>query len=216
MPTELLDRIGWVLMKVRRILASLSAAVLMSGALVAFTAQAAEAVDFNTFRPLVNSGSGKCLSVQPNANGYGDNGLRIVLATCNGSDLQAWKFQDEGRNCSSNCAFHERYEIQNKYTLKCIDLNNGSNADQTPIQQWDCVNSANMMWFFLAGDRAFYPDPQAIGGAAFKLGNERVYDDHSSFTCMDVQWGSHDDGAPLWGYHCFDNLNNGAQTYYQP
>jgi ricin-type beta-trefoil lectin protein len=125
-------------MKLRRILASLGAGVLMSGALVALTAQAAEALDFNTFRPLVNNGSGKCLTVQPNANGYSDNGLRIVLATCNGSDLQAWKFQDAGTHCIKdflgNCVYWEMYEIQNKYTLKCIDLNNGSGADQTPIQ----------------------------------------------------------------------------------
>jgi hypothetical protein len=48
-------------------------------------------------------------------------------------------------------------------------------------------------------------NPQGI----FKMVNE-----HGG-SCMDVQWGSHEDGAPLWGYHCFDDLNNGAQTYYQ-
>jgi endoglucanase len=187
-------------MKIRRILASLGAGVLISGALVALTAQEADAVTIGTFGPIVNNGSGKCLTVQPNANGYGDNGLRIVLATCNGSDVQAWSFWDSGRNCTSNCAYHEMYEIQNKYTGKCIDLNNGSSADQTPVQQWDCVDNTNMKWSF----RPF--NILSVGGI-FKLVNER------GGTCMDVQWGSHEDGAPLWGYHCFDDLNNGGQTY---
>jgi hypothetical protein len=185
-------------MKVRRILASFGAGALMSGALAALSAQAADAVAINTFAPIFNHGAGKCLTVQPNANGYGDNGLRIVLATCNGSDLQAWSFRDAGR-CPGDCDFHEMYEIQNKYTFKCIDLNNGSGANQTPIQQWDCVDNANMKWHF---------QPYDTRGGIFKLVNER------GGTCMDVQWGSHEDGAPLWGYHCFDDLNNGAQTYF--
>ena len=177
-------------MKVRRILASFGAGVLMAGAIVALTGQAANAVRIGLFTPLFNNGSQKCLTVQPNANGYGDNGLRIVQATCDGSDVQRWAFFDAGQNVM--------FEIQNKFTLKCIDLNNGSSADQTPIQQWDCVDNPNMKWKF----QPFNPL-----ASVFKLVNAR------SGSCMDVQWGSTADNAPLWGFHCFDDLNNGAQTY---
>jgi hypothetical protein len=183
-----------VIVKVRRILAAMGMSVVMAGALVVLTTQAAGATDVGVPRPIVNVGSGKCLTVQPDANGYVADGLRIVQQSCNGSDLQAWMFLSAGQHCQGLfCSFQTPlYQIQNRYTGKCIDLRDGSNADWTPVQQWTCVGHPNMEW--------------APGN-----GNSLI-DEHSG-TCLDVEWGSHDDGAPLQGFHCTqDNL---AQQYVQ-
>jgi Ricin-type beta-trefoil lectin domain-like len=191
-------------MKVRRILASLGASVLMAAALVTFSQQAADAIGTVQFRPLLNVGSGKCLTVQPNENGYVDNALRIVIQTCNGSTLQSWQFIQAGRICDGNCSFAVPiFWIQNQATGKCIDLNDGSSANTTRVQQWDCVDTNNMKW-------VSSPYPYGLpADAHFQLSNARAG------TCMDVQWGGTDDFTPLQGYHCFDYPNNGAQMYQQ-
>lgn len=81
---------------------------------------------------------------------------------------------------------------------KCIDLRDGSSADWTPVQQWTCVGHPNMEWAL-----------DIVGPGSFTLSNRRT-EYHS---CLDVEWGSHDDGAPLQGFHCTsDNL---AQMFYQ-
>jgi hypothetical protein len=194
-------------MKVRRILASLGAGLLMSGALVALTAQAADAATLGEYRPLVNAGSGKCLTIQPNAYGYLDNGLRVMQAPCDGSFIQKWRFIQTGTHCVpvswiSGCSFsYPIYWVQNQDTLKCMDLNNGSSSNGTPVQQWDCVDNSNMKW-------AFNPfNPQGN----FNLTNERA----GSGTCLDVTNGSTADFALLQGWHCFDYPNNLAQMFYQ-
>jgi len=191
-------------MKVRRILASVGAGVLMSGALVALTAQTADALVEAEFRPLVDMGSGKCLTVQPNANGVVDNGLRIVQQTCDGSALQRWQFLHVGNVCNPNCSSERPiFWIQNQATGKCLDLNNGSSANGTPVQQWSCVLNDNMHW-------TLSPSPKDLGPADnFALVNRRA------MTCLDVTAGSVAEFAPLQGFRCIDYPNNGAQMYHQ-
>jgi hypothetical protein len=93
------------------------------------------------------------------------------------------------------------YWIQNQGTGKCMDLNNGSSANGTPVQQSSCVDN-HMKWALTANPRNLTPDSN------FTLTDERAG------TCLDVQGGSLAEFAPLQGYHCFD-YPNGAQMYHQ-
>jgi ricin-type beta-trefoil lectin protein len=191
-------------MKIRRVLAALGAGLLMSGAFVALAAPAANAIVTAEFHPLVDRGSGKCVTVLPNANGYVDNGLRLVQATCDGSLVQKWQFLQVGDRCDPNCSFSVPiYWIQNQGTGKCMDLNNGSSVNGTPVQQWSCVNNDNMKWVLDPNPHNLKPDDY------FTISNQR------GGTCLDVTNGSIDEFAPLQGYHCFDFPNNGAQMYRQ-
>ena len=160
-------------MNVRRILASLAAGLLMSGVFVALTAPAA-------------------------------NGLRLVQATCNGSAVQNWQFLQVGDRCQPNCSFSvPLFWIQNQDTGECMDLNNGSSVNGTPVQQWSCVDNTNMKW-------ALTPNPHNLRPQDnFTVTNERAG------TCLDVTDGSVAEFAPLHGYHCFDYPNNVAQMYHQ-
>jgi len=190
--------------KVRRILAALGAGIVMSGALVALTEQVAGALVEAEFRPLVDMGSGKCLTVQPNANGYVDNGLRVVQQTCNGSPLQNWQFLHVGDVCQPNCSFEVPiFWIQNQGTGKCMDLNNGSNVNGTPVQQWSCVQNDNMKWTLAPNPKNLKPTDN------FTVNNRRAR------TCLDVENGSVAEFAPLQGFRCFDFPENGAQMYHQ-
>jgi hypothetical protein len=187
-------------MRIRWLLAALSVGVVMSGALVAVPAQAAGAVNTGEYRPLINAGSGKCLTLQPGG-GILDDGVRIVQETCDGTVLQRWRITYAGQDCIIDwfCQYWiDVYQIENAASGKCIDLRDGGSADWTPVQQWTCVGHPNMEWAF-----------DVVGPASFALRN-RTTEYHS---CLDVEWGSHDDGAPLQGFHCTsDNL---AQTFYQ-
>jgi hypothetical protein len=191
-------------MKVRRILAGLGAAVLMSGALIALTASAANALVEAEYRPLVDMGSGKCLTLQPNDNALLDNGLRIVQQTCNGSPLQDWQFLQVGDVCTPRCPSDvPLFWIQNRANGKCMDLNNGASANGTPVQQWSCVDNDNMHW-------TLNPHPRNVGpGDYFTVVNKRAG------TCLDVTDGSVAEFAALQGFRCFDFPNNGAQMYRQ-
>ena len=187
-------------MSIRRLLAALSVGVVMSVALVAVPAQAAGPINTNDYRPLVNAGSGKCLTLQPGASIL-DDGVRIVQATCDGTVLQSWRISYAGVDCLIDwfCQYAiDVYQIQNAASGKCIDLRDGDSADWTPVQQWTCVGHPNMEWAF-----------DVIEAASFTMSNRRT-DYHS---CLDVEWGSHDNGAPLQGFHC--TSNNLAQTFYQ-
>jgi hypothetical protein len=169
-------------MKLRHV----GAALLLAAAFVAVTGQPASAAVSDQPGPLINLGSGKCIGLIPDANGYNADGLRVGQQTCNGSLAQTWRIVIADYRCGRNCSFSfPVYEVINSLTNKCLDLRDGSSADSTPIQQWTCTANPNMIWHIADGE-------------FITLSNDR------SGTCADVEWGSHDDGALLQGFRCND------------
>jgi hypothetical protein len=165
-------------------LRTFGAALLLAGALIALPAQPASAAVSDQPAPIINLGSGKCLGVIPDANGYDADGLRVGQQPCDGSERQKWRILIADYRCGRNCSFsYPVYEVVNSVTHMCLDLRDGNAADSTPIQQWTCTANPNMIWHVLEGD-------------LFTLVNDRAG------TCADVEWGSHDNGAPLQGFRC--------------
>lgn len=77
------------------------------------------------------------------------------------------------------------FAIIGKGSNRCVDVTdakNGKGKDGTPLQIWDCAGTANQKWDF-RGD-----------GTVRSLG-----------LCMDVAWGSRDDGAVIQLARCSGN-----------
>jgi len=91
------------------------------------------------------------------------------------------------------------YHIRNQLTGKCLDARDGATTDWSVVQQWTCgnLNARSMIWWVEDGD---FP-------------SQRTIVNFNSELCLDVAWGSGDDGAQIQQFHCTDN--NLAQNFYQ-
>jgi hypothetical protein len=160
---------------------------------------------------LVNIGSGKCFYPVPQ-DGHGDwDGLPVQQQTCQrGSVAQQFVFSPLGivifndgeapwycPGCIDLGA--EGYFITDVATGKCLDARDGSRSDWSVVQQWTCrdKNARSMVWYIEPGDLT----------TTFKVRN------FNSDLCLDVAWGSSDDGAQLQQFHC--TSGNPAQNFYQ-
>jgi hypothetical protein len=187
-------------MKLRKGLIVVLASVLMSAGVVAITGTPSYAADpapmpTGVIVKLIVLGSGKCLEVEPGPGGVTSwDGQRLWQQPCNGSSIQNWTLyyagsgDPPGENCSwwSPCPSIPRYQIVNQATGKCIDLNNGTSADGTPIQQWTCVTTANQQWGAFFGETDY----------TYALRNA------GTGKCMDMTWDSYENGAELQEFHC--------------
>jgi hypothetical protein len=83
------------------------------------------------------------------------------------------------------------YEIRSWASLKCLDVQNGSASDLTPVEMWGCNSHNNQRWI---------PIPAANKPAFFNLVAL-----HAS-KCLDVEFGSNAPGGKLIQYTC-DTVN---------
>lgn len=77
---------------------------------------------------------------------------------------------------------------------KCLDLSAGNTANQTPIQQWDCVGNTNQKFSFVEQGEGVYHVVHTLSGK-----------------CMEVQNNLSTDGARIWLAPC--GATNPAQLF---
>jgi hypothetical protein len=89
---------------------------------------------------LQNKHSFQCLDWTP---GMGRNGNQLTQQPClNESTTQQWQV-------NVVATFPQTiFQLRNVVTGRCMDLNDDSSADHTPIQLWDCFGIPAQMWLF--------------------------------------------------------------------
>jgi hypothetical protein len=150
-------------------------------------AQLAHAVGPNR---ITNWGSRFCLDVGHYGNLY-ENGVRIQQWGCSGDSRQVWNFIVTSGRRDDRIG----YKISNAESGKCLDVEDGRNADRTPVQQWDCRIG------HFAPTQTWYVDPSVPTRIVSEIGGR----------CLDVAGGSLVEGAYLQTYHC--TANNPAQIF---
>jgi hypothetical protein len=81
----------------------------------------------------------KCVDV---AGGSNNNGMRVQLFTCNGSNAQQWNFPGDGTIRALG---------------KCLDVSGGATANGTRVQLWDCNGTGAQQWWSTLGGELFNP-----------------------------------------------------------
>jgi hypothetical protein len=99
-----------------------------------------------------NHNGGNCLTIP--AGDVGD-GTPVVQDTCvDGNQRQWWRLEGYGGYPQvfgmppyRVTVWHWYYRLRSEgITSMCIDVNNGSTADELPMQMWDCVDIINQQW----------------------------------------------------------------------
>ncbi|MGI5144568.1 MULTISPECIES: ricin-type beta-trefoil lectin domain protein [unclassified Streptomyces] len=127
--------------------------------------------------PLPESGSSSAPAQQPGTGGSGSSG--------SGSSGSGGTKKSSGSTPASTRTPAPGSLIIGQGSNRCIDVTDSQDAvgqDGTPLQLWDCAGSANQKWDF-RGD-----------GTVRSLG-----------LCMDVAWGSRDDGSVIQLARCSGN-----------
>jgi hypothetical protein len=166
--------------------ARLLGGLLAAGALLAFGAPA-----YADYYDIRNFGSAMCAGL--NWWEYYDNGAPVVQQFCTGSPEQRWSAVPVGDGY---------YMFVNARSGKCMDVRNGTDANWTPVQQWECTNTKGMKW------KTTVPayTPQWV---TTRLGVTTPRLEHGR--CLDVRGGSLEDGAAVQIYRC--TSNNTAQVW---
>ncbi|MDR8413722.1 family 43 glycosylhydrolase [Nonomuraea sp. 3-1Str] len=161
----------------RRVLAALSALLLVGVLLTAQEASAAT-VDTNTWYVLVNRNSGKALDVY---NLSTADGGRITQWTRNDGNQQQWQFVDSGGGY---------YRLKSRHSGKVLDVYNFSTANGGAIVQWADGNGTNQQWKLSDSD-----------GGYIRLINR------NSSKALEVQGASTADGANIVQYDDWGGTN---------
>src|SRR5262249_3801176 len=93
----------------------------------------------------VNYASLKCVEIAPNAGDYLQDGLGIQQRTCDGNPAQRWFMtlvRTDGRLT---------WHVVNRYTLKCLDVKDGSSQDGAFVQQVTCDPDRSSSGWVLRG-----------------------------------------------------------------
>jgi hypothetical protein len=132
---------------------------------------------------IVNQGSGLCLEVSPGDIPY--NGGRVRQSRCEPRppERQLWQWVPVSGH---------GYYLINRANNKCLDVQDGRDADRTPVQLWDCTGYKGMYWHF-------------------DLGRTTVVISEIGPRCLDVPAASLQPGVELQTYHC--TPRNSAQTF---
>lgn len=128
----------------------------------------------NEYKMLVN-GAGRCLEVPPAQ--ARNNGTRVHIWDCNGSEFQRWKheggrFKNAGGKCldvvgdvkrngntlqlwDCNGAPNQQWSLSGGRLQngggKCLDIPGGDpnwNRNGMTVQTWDCNNAVNQKWSY--------------------------------------------------------------------
>ena len=110
----------------------------------------ASTISNNGMYLIINSGSGTAIDLN---NGGGNNGTKVQgwHPAWNSGKIQnqAWIFVDQGNSY---------WKLFNKAGGSCMDLDNGSKGNGTPIQGWGSTNTDAQLWKFeQVGDRNGMP-----------------------------------------------------------
>ena len=74
---------------------------------------------------------------------YGDDAGKLILWDCHGEDNQRWTEQGK------YAAFSPKEQpIRNKYYHECLDVDKGSNNNETPINTYKCHGGDNQKWTY--------------------------------------------------------------------
>jgi hypothetical protein len=112
---------------VRTILAGVGAVVISAATSLAVATPAAAA----TYYRVVNSKSGKCMSVE--GGGSTANGANVIQWTCNGGGEQLWYWSGS--------------RLKNFKSGKCLSVaGGGSTANGAEIIQWSCNGGPEQNW----------------------------------------------------------------------
>ncbi|MFE0650363.1 RICIN domain-containing protein [Streptomyces sp. NPDC059534] len=115
---------------VRRVLSAAGGALLISMALPASPASAA---DLSEWYWLANWNSAKCLEV----GGW---------STANGAGVDQWACHDGNNQKWLGVPHGEGRLIYNAHSGKCLEVKGWSTANGAQIVQWDCHGGANQQW----------------------------------------------------------------------
>ncbi|MEV0146484.1 MULTISPECIES: RICIN domain-containing protein [unclassified Nonomuraea] len=126
----------------RRVLAALSALLLLGVLLTAQDASAAT-VDTTTWYVLVNRNSGKALDVY---NLSTADGGRITQWARNDGNQQQWQFVDSGGGY---------YRLKSRHSGKVLDVSNFSTANGASIVQWSDHDGTNQQWKLADSDGGY-------------------------------------------------------------
>ncbi len=159
-----------------------AAVLLAAPALVAVTLTTAQpASAAGTYVTIKSYASGLCLGIAPADDWY--NGALVRQNYCDHSLEQLWQ-----RVPLSNGGWY----LVNQANGKCMDVQDGRNADRTPVQLWDCTAYKGMYWHFQA---------DVDGPIISEIGPR----------CLDDPIGSIQPGQTMQTYHC--TAKNPAQMF---
>lgn len=79
----------------------------------------------------------------------------------------------------------------NRYPTKCVDVQYGNTANQTPVQTYDCLNNANQRFTIV---------PVSSSVVSIRFNGK----------CVDVMWGQSANGTKVWLWDC---TGDGAQLW---
>ncbi|KAJ3549863.1 hypothetical protein NMY22_g728 [Coprinellus aureogranulatus] len=141
-------------------------------AITVVKAQLPEFIGELLLQPQINNQ--KCLTASSNA-----DGAAIILSTCTGAANQKWTFTGNNGNVVV-------------FGNKCLDVNEGVNADGTKLHLWTCsTNNANQNWYYSKWDNT-------LGWTG-------------TGKCVDVEAGGQADGTLIQIWSC--NAGNPNQVW---
>jgi hypothetical protein len=152
---------------------------------------------------IVNYGSGECLEPVPEDGNYALNNLPIEQFTCADrltKASQTWTRVPIG-DAFVNGQTRTVYHFVNWASGQCLDDRDGRTSDWSPVQQYTCNDTSTTMQWVRGDD---------LNGST-QLINMRAWRNGGS-ACLDVAWGSLEDGAVLQLFHC--TFQNNAQHFY--
>ncbi len=178
----------------------------------------------------VHGFGGKCLDV---SGGSSENGAKVQLWTCNGTNAQKWTLEDgalvtPSGKCLDAAGFrsangtpvqiwdchggdNQKWRLEGDHIVgiggKCLDASGASSADGTSIILWDCHGGDNQKWSF-GGQQQQQQEPKPAGGGAGAV--FEGFDD--GFGLLGHSWHSND-GVKAYvqnGFAKIDGTSKGA------
>ncbi|MGL1901621.1 MAG: RICIN domain-containing protein [Fibrobacterales bacterium] len=106
------------------------------------------------------------------------SGANIETALCSQTIEQVWELND----ALSTVALDGNFEIRNKNSYKCLDVNGASLFDGANVQQYECNNTGAQKW-----------SVRNVSGSVYEIINQ------NSGKHLDVAWGGHSSNVQQWG-----------------
>lgn len=156
-----------------------------SGSAVASPAQSTAAAALPVYYQIRAQHSGKCLDLKdtretPRTN----NGTNVRQWACkSGYSLQQWRFAKLANGY---------YQVVNRYSGKCLDVESGLPYNGTNVHQWTCsASAANQQWWL-----------RNLGTGYYEL-RPRI----NTSKCLDVEDVSTANGADVYIWSCVGGHN---------
>jgi hypothetical protein len=141
--------------------------------------------------------SGQCVDI-PYNNPF--NGQYIEQWNCNGAAPQNFEFKPVAGESQT-------YLIKHATSNYCLDLPNGSDANDTPIQMYECWDkNVNQQWQLrsIPGKTLTF---QVVAKSTLALGKNTL--------CLDIPGISINSGTHIHGYHCLPTNSSQGNQYFK-